>query len=98
MTHFDGIPVEEIGAIPLPESYQKRGIIDPVPKSLDKWLNEAQTLSLRTMEYFGWQLWFIRRQEPAVVVIRDTFSNQFAVLEPGGQVNQASSIRLRVEA
>jgi hypothetical protein len=69
-----------------------------LPTSLDNWLNKAQMLSLRTMEYFGWQLWFIRRQQlPTVVVIRDSYSAQFAVLEPGGQINQEPMIKLRAE-
>lgn len=96
MTRPDTSPVEEIDTIPLPSSYQARGSVAPVPKSLEQWLNQAQLLSLRTMEYFGWQLWFVRRlQEPVVVVIRDTFSDQIAVLELGGQVNQSPQIQLR---
>lgn len=90
--------VEEIGAIPLPESFLPRGVMPPVPPSVSDWLDSAQQLSLRTMEYFGWQLWFIRRQQlPAVVVIRDGYSQQFAVLEPGGQINQKPHIQLRAD-
>ena len=68
MNPSDPQTVEEIGAIPLPESFLPRGVMPPVPPSVSDWLDSAQQLSLRTMEYFGWQLWFIRRQQlPAVV-------------------------------
>ncbi|HMW47326.1 MAG TPA: hypothetical protein PKD17_12305 [Cellvibrionaceae bacterium] len=90
--------VEEIGAIPLPESFMPRGVMPPVPPAVNEWLDQSQQLSLRTMEYFGWQLWFIRRQQlPAIVVIRDGYSQQFAVLEPGGQINQKPHIQLRAD-
>ena len=72
MTRYDANPVEEIGVIPLPSGFQPRGETPPLPTPLDNWLNKAQMLSLRTMEYFGWELWFVRRQQaPTVVVIRD---------------------------
>lgn len=98
MNRSDLQTVEEIGAIPLPESFTPRGVIPPVPPAVGDWLDQPQQLSLRTMEYFGWQLWFIRRQQlPSVVVIRDGYSEQFAVLEPGGQINQKPQIQLRAD-
>jgi hypothetical protein len=98
MTRYDVNSVEEIDAIPLPSGFLPRGAAPAVPAPLTDWLNQAQMLSLRTMEYFGWQLWFIRRQQaPAIVVIRDSYSAQFAVLEPGGHINQQPSIQLRSE-
>ncbi|HEY6530005.1 MAG TPA: hypothetical protein VIZ65_15050 [Cellvibrionaceae bacterium] len=96
MNRSDMPTVEEIGAIPLPESFLPRGVTPPIPAELGDWLDQAQQLALRTMEYFGWQLWFIRRQqEPRLVVIRDGYSQQIAVLEPGGQINQKPQIQLR---
>jgi hypothetical protein len=99
MKHFKAQPVEEIGTIPLPESFLPRGVTPPIPASIGDWLDQAQLLSLRTMEYFGWKLWFVRRQQPpTVVVILDEYSQQFALLEPGGQINQQPLIQLRTEA
>ena len=98
MKRFEPPTVEEIGTIPLPDSFLPRGVMPPIPAALSEWLDQAQLLSLRTMEYFGWQLWFVRRQQPpAVVVIKDNYSQQIAVLEPGGQINQQPLIQLRCE-
>jgi hypothetical protein len=98
MSRYDAQTVEEIGTIPLPTGFLPRGVTPAIPATPGDWLDQAQLLSLRTMEYFGWHLWFVRRQQlPAVVVIRDSYSAQIAVLEPGGQINQQPLIQLRTE-
>jgi hypothetical protein len=91
-----GVPVEEIASIPLPPGFIERGSQRPVPSNYPELLNERQRLALRTMEYFGWSLWFIRRsQEPCVAVIRESWGKQYAVLEPSGDVNMQPSLVVR---
>lgn len=91
-----GIAVEEINTMLLPAELTPRGHLKPVPDNFLELLNPEQLLALRTMQYFGWSLWFIRRQQqPYLVVINEALSQQFAVLENNGAVNMDPTISLR---
>lgn len=91
-----GVAIEEITDTLLPAEFMQRGQLKPVPDNVSDFLNEQQLLALRTMQYFGWSLWFIRRNEtPTVVVINEALSRQFAVLESSGFINMDPSIHLR---
>lgn len=91
-----GIAIEEINAMALPAELTARGHLKPVPDNFSELLNSEQLLALRTMQYFGWSLWFIRRQQqPYLVVITEALSQQFAVLETSGAVNMDPAINLR---
>jgi hypothetical protein len=58
---------------------------------LKRQLNDAQLLTLRGLEGFGWELKFIRRkpfQEP-IAVIFDGDRKQFAVLKSDGTLDES---------
>ena len=64
---------------------------------LKRQLNDAQLLTLRGLEGFGWELKFIRRkpfQEP-IAVIFDGDRKQFAVLEADGTLNENPAFDIR---
>jgi hypothetical protein len=64
---------------------------------LKRQLNDAQLLTLRGLEGFGWELKFIRRkpfQEP-IAVIFDGDRKTFAVLEADGSLNESPSFEIR---
>jgi hypothetical protein len=64
---------------------------------LKRQLNDAQLLTLRGLEGFGWELKFIRRkpfQEP-IAVIFDGDRKQFAVLEADGSLNESPAFEIR---
>lgn len=64
---------------------------------LKRQLNDAQLLTLRGLESFGWELKFIRRkpfQEP-IAVIFDGDRKTFAVLEADGSLNESPSFEIR---
>jgi len=64
---------------------------------LKRQLNDAQLMTLRGLEGFGWELKFIRRkpfQEP-IAVIFDGDRKKFAVLEPDGALNESPDFEVR---
>ena len=64
---------------------------------LKRQLNEAQLMTLRGLEGFGWELKFIRRkpfQEP-IAVIFDGDRRKFAVLESDGSLNESPGFEVR---
>ena len=64
---------------------------------LKRQLNDAQLMTLRGLESFGWELKFIRRkpfQEP-IAVIFDGDRKKFAVLEPDGSLNESPNFEVR---
>ena len=64
---------------------------------LKRQLNDAQLMTLRGLEGFGWELKFIRRkpfQEP-IAVIFDGDRKKFAVLEPDGSLNESPNFEVR---
>lgn len=64
---------------------------------LKRQLNDAQLLTLRGLEGFGWELKFIRRkpfQEP-IAVIFDGDRKRFAVLEADGTLNESPAFEIR---
>jgi hypothetical protein len=64
---------------------------------LKRQLNDAQLMTLRGLESFGWELKFIRLkpfQEP-IAVIFDGDRKKFAVLEADGSLNENPSFEIR---
>jgi hypothetical protein len=64
---------------------------------LKRQLNDAQLMTLRGLESFGWELKFIRRkpfQEP-IAVIFDGDRRKFAVLESDGSLNESPAFEIR---
>lgn len=75
----------------------KRGMQNAVPIDLSRYLNESQLLALHSLEGFGWQLSFVRRPafNPTTVVVSNSETHQYAVLEADGSVNLKPTIELR---
>lgn len=76
---------------------ERRSGARPVPVRMLRDLNEAQRLTLASLEKFGWELKFVRRPMfmPAVPVVFDPDQKKFAVLEDDGSLNEAAAIKLR---
>lgn len=76
---------------------ERRGSKTPIPANPASALNQEQSLALRNVENFGWQLAFIREpvfQDPIPVVISPDHQ-RVAVLEADGQINMHPDIALR---
>lgn len=76
---------------------ERRGNRLPVPPNIKALLNQDQSLALRNVENFGWQLAFIRQPlfEPIIAVVISPDRRRFAVLEQDGRVNMSPEIALR---
>ncbi len=60
-------------------------------------LNEAQLLTLRELERFGWEIQFVRRplfQDPVPVVV-DGDRKTYAVLTPEGELDESPGFNMR---
>jgi len=66
---------------------------------LKRLLNEAQRITLGSIENFGWELRFVRRPPGAepIPVVFDHSGQTYAVLEPDGSLNQTPTITIRPE-
>jgi hypothetical protein len=69
----------------------------PVPGDLEETLNDAQMLSLRRMENYGWELKFIRRPlfQDVLPVMFHSDSNKIGVLEEDGTINMQRDLNVR---
>lgn len=69
----------------------------PIPDNIDLYLNAQQMEALQTMEYFGWQLAFIRRSDlnNIIPVIQHIQNKEFAVLDDDGDIIRDPNIGLR---
>lgn len=65
--------------------------------ALKRQLNDAQLMTLRGIENFGWELRFVRRPpgEDPIPVVFDHAGKQYAVLEKDGTLNQNPNIVIR---
>jgi hypothetical protein len=64
---------------------------------LKRQLNDAQMLTLRGLEQFGWELKFIRRPpfEQPIAVVSDGSRTKYAVLERDGSLNENPGFPIR---
>ena len=78
------------------DNEQRKGM-KPVPENLDDLLNEAQLRTLRGIEHFGWELYFVRRPlfQDAVPVLINREGNKTIVLETNGSINEKAEINIR---
>jgi len=65
--------------------------------ALKRELNDAQLMTLRGIENFGWELRFVRRPPGVdpIPVVFDHAGKQYAVLEQDGSLNQKPNIVIR---
>jgi hypothetical protein len=79
------------------DAKERRGHKLAVPSNIASLLNDEQSLALRKVENFGWELAFVRRplfEDPVPVVVSPD-RRQYAVIEADGGLNHAPDIRLR---
>jgi hypothetical protein len=76
---------------------ERRGSKAALSTNVNAVLNQDQSLALRKIENFGWQLAFIRQpvfEQPIAVVVSPD-RTRYAVLESDGEVNMNPDIKLR---
>lgn len=75
----------------------RRRMSNASPSMLRAQLNEAQLMTLRELERFGWEIQFVRRplfQDPIPVVV-DGDRKTYAVLTPEGELDESPGFNLR---
>lgn len=85
--------VHEFGA----GHHDRRKGLNPIPLNLREFLSDDQRRSIRQLESFGWRLAFVRRPlfQDTVVVMCNSDSTAFSVVEEDGTVNEQSDLLLR---
>jgi hypothetical protein len=84
---------------PLPAAVfqENRGKQPAVPDNPSMYMTRLQLSRMINMENFGWELYFIRRANPAegVIVMHLPRSGQTAVIEKDGSINMAHGLSIR---
>lgn len=80
-----------------PREAERRVGMEPVPDSIDLYLNTEQLEALQTMQYFGWELAFVRRSDlnNVVPVIFQAQQQEYAVLAADGDIIRRPNIGIR---
>ncbi len=76
---------------------ERRKISRQKPAEMERDLNDAQLITLRNLENFGWELRFVRNplfQEPVAVLV-DTDTGECSVLEEDGDLNKNHDLTIR---
>jgi hypothetical protein len=76
---------------------ERRRNLSPQQVALRRELNEAQVLTLASLEPYGWELKFVRRPmfQASVPIVFDADRKKFAVLEPDGTLNENPGFKIR---
>ena len=71
------------------EFQERRTRQPPVPKDLQRFLNQTQLSALLFLQALGWHLWFVRHPlfQSALVVLWDPTNSYTATLEENGEPN-----------
>jgi hypothetical protein len=90
---------EEEWAQLMARAHEKRGQQPAVPDNIDAYLNRTQLASIRKLEEFGWELFFIRRSDPdeVLTVMYLPRLGETAVIEKDGTVNRAHGVPTRAD-
>jgi len=84
---------------PLPAAVfqENRGKQQAVPDNPEMYVTRLQLSRIINMENFGWELFFIRRANPAeaVIVMHLPDSGKTAVIEKDGSINMAHGLAIR---
>ncbi|HEY7772306.1 MAG TPA: hypothetical protein VIC26_03940 [Marinagarivorans sp.] len=82
---------------PTADGDERRIGMAPIPESIDLYLNTQQLNALQTMEYFGWELAFVRRSDLSNIlpVIKHRKKGEFAVLAVDGDIIRSPDIGIR---
>lgn len=76
---------------------ERRRLAKAQQAALKRELNEAQNLTLASLEPFGWELKFVRRPmfQASIPVVFDGDRKKYAVLEPDGSLNENPGFKIR---
>lgn len=76
---------------------ERRSNGKPVSARLLRDLNEAQRMTLTSLEQFGWDLKFVRHPlfQPPIPIVWDPDHKRYAVLEPDGSLNEKAALNVR---
>jgi hypothetical protein len=80
-----------------PTEIERRKAERELSNVLKRDLNEAQLMTLQSLEHFGWELKFVRRKpfQAPVAVVFDGDRKKFAVLEADGTLNEEPGFEIR---
>ena len=72
------------------DNQDRRVPIRSTSGELKRQLNDTQLATFHTLERFGWELKFIRRQpgQPPLVVLHDPDTRKLAILKPDGDLDE----------
>ena len=71
------------------DNADRRVPIRETSSALKRQLNEAQLATFHTLERFGWELKFIRREtDGKIVVLYDPDGRKFAILQDDGELDE----------
>jgi hypothetical protein len=78
------------GGTAMADNQDRRVPIRSTSGELKRQLNDTQLATLHTLERFGWELKFIRRQpgQLPVVVLHDPDTRKLAILKPDGDLDE----------
>ena len=77
---------------------RERGVQPEIPADLNEYTTIEQRYTLKKIESFGWNLYFIRRplfQEP-LVVVHNTVNDDIKVITEDGQLEDDKNLVLRI--
>jgi hypothetical protein len=87
-------PVADIhqhqGSFVVADNRDRRLSVHTPASALKREINGAQLATLNTLERFGWNLRFVRRNPgvPPLVVLHDPDTHKFAVLDAEGELDE----------
>ena len=79
------------------ETSDRRSDQEAIPKDIMLTLTQDQLISLETLEFFGWELQFIRRSDPnnRLFVFWHREYNDYACMDETGDVTIEPEIKVR---
>jgi len=79
------------------EDIEKRTKQNPVPVNLSDYLNKLLFATIKKLQSFGWELFFIRRSDPneVLTIMHFPSSGETAVIEKDGSVVRSHDVYIR---
>ena len=95
--------VEENAALPEDretkesKAVEKRNNLLPIPGNYMDFLNESQQVSVKKLEEFGWEVFFIRRSnlDNPITIMHDPNTDKTALIEQNGDINTSHDVSIR---
>ncbi len=77
------------------EAQERRRAEKERSSALKRQLNDAQLATLNTLERFGWEIKFIRREPAKIAVLFDPDVRKYAILGDDGELDESPGITFR---